>query len=149
MHCPNPIKSISILSLTAENDSCSNKWRVRKEKNQNDASRIHNERSGKQCFAENAAYHVMIRLPLTFSPGPYDVICGRGKDVIQHPGNRRYRELINSNLRNYVETTSKLEKTIIKRVEDASSEGGGFVKNVNGVWYKVSECYAREKCGQR
>ena len=96
----------------------------------------------------------MTRLSSDFCPGPNDVICGRGKDVSQHSGNLRYRELINMSLRSYNATKSKLEKTvlvsaIIKLVEDSCCDGGGFVKRVNGIWYKVSEKYAREKTGQR
>ncbi len=62
--------------------------------------------------------------------------------------------MINVSLRNYVAASTKLEKTllvrsIIKTVEDACYRGGGFIKKVNGVWYKVSDSYMREKCGQR
>jgi hypothetical protein len=96
----------------------------------------------------------MERLTSDFLPGPNDVICGRGKDVLQHSGNLQYRELINASLRSYNTTKSRLEKTllvsaIIKQVEDSCGEGGGFVKKVNGIWYKVSDKYAREKTGQR
>ena len=103
---------------------------------------------------EKDSYNEMTPLPPTFRPGPYDVICGRGKDVLQHPGNRRYRQLINASLRSYVATSTKLEKTllvtsIIRMVEEFSTTGGGFIKKSTGTWYKVSENYAREKCGQR
>ena len=93
------------------------------------------------------------KLSADFLPGPFDVICGRGKTISLHSGNRRYSELIKSILPRYCATLSKVEKTIlvtsvINRVEQASPEGG-FVKEINGQWYKVSESYAREKIGQR
>ena len=31
-----------------------------------------------------------------FTPGPYDVICARGKQAFQHPGNRYFRSLVNA-----------------------------------------------------
>ena len=73
------------------------------------------------------------RLPPDFSPGPNDIICGRGKDVLQHSGNLGHRELLSASLKSYNTTKSKLKKTllvtaIIKLVDDACCEGGGFVK---------------------
>lgn len=93
------------------------------------------------------------KLSADFLPGPFDVICGRRKTISLHSGNRRYSELVKSILPRYCATLSKVEKTIlvtsvINRVEQASPEGG-FVKEIGGQWYKVSESYAREKIGQR
>jgi hypothetical protein len=95
----------------------------------------------------------MMRLPEGFRPGPNDVICGRGRNVLHHKGNRRYRDLIYASLESYTDASSKVEKSlmvtsIIKVIEDASPEGG-FVKKIGDAWYKVSKNYAREKCGQR
>ena len=147
-------RNISAIRVVSENGTHPSQWQLRKERDPRDRSKCRSLDKSKDTSIENTGYHEMIMLPSTFRPGLYDVICGRGKDVLQHPGNCRYRELINSSLRKYVESNSKLEKTllvtsIVKLVEDASSEGGGFIKKVNGVWYKVSEWYAREKCGQR
>ena len=93
------------------------------------------------------------KLPSTFRPGRYDVICGRGKIVSNFPGNRRYKDLIQASLGQYIISSTKVEKTllvtsIIKLIEQSSPEGG-FIKRINGAWYKVSSSYAREKCGQR
>jgi hypothetical protein len=112
------------------------------------------EKAANHLPPEQQSRNEMIQLPWDFIPGPYDVICGRGKGALQHPGNRRYRELVKSSLRCYMDATSKLEKThlvtsLIQSVEGTSPSGVGFIKWSNGFWYKVSESFAREKCGQR
>jgi len=43
----------------------------------------------------------MIRLPLEFRPGPFDVICRRGKIAYSHSGNRRFRILVSMHLEEY------------------------------------------------
>ena len=43
-------------------------------------------------------------------PGPYDVLFGRGKSFQEHPGNMRYRQLIESHMEMY-EAANKIEKT--------------------------------------
>jgi len=94
----------------------------------------------------------MRKLPSTFFPGPMDVICARGAAVYCHPGNRRYRNIIEINLKQYSEARSKAEKsrivsTIVASIRRASPEGG-FVKEEGGLWYEVGDHIAREKVGQ-
>lgn len=74
-------------------------------------------------------------------PGPHDVICARGKQALNHPGNLRFREMIAQSLDEYSEASTKLEKsnivsTIVDAVREASPHGG-FVKEVDGTWYEV------------
>ena len=93
-------------------------------------------------------------LPHGFTPGPFDVICARGKTAKNHPGNRRYRHLIEINLAHYDACTSKIDKSIIvTSILDAvreSSPNGGFVRQdeETGRWYEVGDHAAREKIGQ-
>lgn len=86
-------------------------------------------------------------------PGPFDVICARGKKALNHSGNRRFRAMIKANLQKYSMATSKLEKSlIVSGIVDSvreASPGGGFIKQENGKWYEVGDHIAREKCGQR
>jgi len=82
----------------------------------------------------------MISLPFDYIPGPYDVICAKGKIAYNHSGNRFYRSLIQKALPRYSEATSKFEKTIIvseivDKIRSLSYNGGGFVK--------------REKCSDK
>lgn len=94
----------------------------------------------------------MIPLPSSFSPGPGDVICSKGKLAKSHSANLTLRKLIRSSLPEYSECPSKLERSfivsrIMKTIRDASPDGG-FVRNVDGVWYEVGDRNAREKIGQ-
>jgi len=95
----------------------------------------------------------MRRLPDFKGPGQFDVICARGKHALEHPGNRRFRAMIENNLQRYSAATTKFEKSmIVSSIVDAvrtSSPDGGFIKEKNGQWYEVGDHVAREKCGQR
>jgi hypothetical protein len=106
----------------------------------------------------------MTPLRYDFIPGPYDVICAKGKAAKSHSGNQFFRQLIQHALPVYREATSKFEKSmIVSEVVDevrsrASSEkkniggeqGGGFVKRntSDGLYYEVGDHFAREKVGQ-
>lgn len=88
-----------------------------------------------------------------FVPGDYDVICGRGKVCFNHIGNRRFRVTIAMNLKKYMESKSKLEKSlvvnsIVEQVRDASPNGG-FVKRdpLTGNWFALGADASREKVG--
>ena len=93
-------------------------------------------------------------LPPSFVPGPYDVICKRGKSAKNHEGNQRYRTLIESALGQYSKADSKMKKSVIvsEIVEfvRSKSPNGGFVKQdeETGEWYEVGTYLAREKTSQ-
>jgi hypothetical protein len=95
----------------------------------------------------------MKRLPERFQPSPMDVICARGKQAKAHPGNRRFRIMVETSLEKYRTSSSKLDKSlIVSSIVDAvrqASPYGGFVREENGVWYEVGDHVAREKVGQR
>ena len=83
-----------------------------------------------------------------------DVICGRGKHCFNHPGNRKFRYLVETFLSSYAEASCKLEKSIVvSRIVDEvrrNSPNGGFVKQDynSGHWREVGDRLAREKVGQ-
>uniref|UniRef100_A0A7S0F790 DUF6824 domain-containing protein n=1 Tax=Craspedostauros australis TaxID=1486917 RepID=A0A7S0F790_9STRA len=87
-----------------------------------------------------------------FEPGPFDVICARGKDAREHVGNRRMRLTVDVSLDRYRAASTKHEKSnIVWHIVDtvrAQSPEGGFVKFANGGWYEVGDHWAREKIGQ-
>eukprot|EP00538_Stauroneis_constricta_P011667 CAMPEP_0119556206 /NCGR_PEP_ID=MMETSP1352-20130426/8224_1 /TAXON_ID=265584 /ORGANISM="Stauroneis constricta, Strain CCMP1120" /LENGTH=355 /DNA_ID=CAMNT_0007603119 /DNA_START=158 /DNA_END=1225 /DNA_ORIENTATION=+ len=87
-----------------------------------------------------------------FEPGPFDVICARGKDAREHVGNRRMRLTIEVSLDRYRAASTKHEKSnIVWRIIDAvrnQSPDGGFVKFKDGRWHEVGDHWAREKIGQ-
>lgn len=99
------------------------------------------------------AFEEKQELPQGFQPSEHAVLCARGNAVKNHPGNIRFLQLINENLQNYKEASSKLEKSlIVSSIIDSirrDAPEGAFVKQERGVWYEVGDHHAREKCGQR
>lgn len=100
----------------------------------------------------NANTDGMAALATNFHPGPFDVICARGRSAHNHSGNRRMRVLIEMNLGKYSKATTRLDKTIIvSSIVDSileSSPSGGFVREEDGRWYLAGDHTAREKVGQ-
>ena len=97
-------------------------------------------------------------LPINFTPGPYDVICGRGKDAKNHQGNKKYKQIIQQFLQKYAQVDTKYEKSVIVsqvidiiRTNSSKHSGGGgkFIKqHSDGRWYQVNDQMVREKIGQ-
>jgi hypothetical protein len=102
---------------------------------------------------------MMTPLPLNFRPGPYDVLCGRGRACKDAPGNKAYRTMIMNQLHIYADAPTKLAKgqiisTIMEQIQQqcytyhGKSKVGGFVKCQHGRWYDVGDFLAREKTSQ-
>ena len=74
-------------------------------------------------------------------PGPYDVICGRGRKTLAHPGNSHYRSKVSEALDQYARAKSKMEKSqIVSSIVDevrALSPQGGFIRQIDGQWFEV------------
>ncbi|CAB9498343.1 expressed unknown protein [Seminavis robusta] len=84
-----------------------------------------------------------------FVPGNWDVVCGRGKNWLEHISNRRFRLLVAIYLPQY-ETIRRTTKsivinTIVATIQNAG--GQGFVKQKEGSssWYRISSKDAHEK----
>ena len=94
----------------------------------------------------------MTLLPCGFRPGPFDVICARGREATKHAGNENFLSIVKSFITQYSQATSRIKKSIIvTRIVDKvreQSPNGGFVKEERGDWYEVGEHLAREKVGQ-
>ena len=85
-------------------------------------------------------------------PGPHDVIRGRGKLALMHPGNKYFRSLVERASIDYSKTTSRMERSYIVTgiVKEIKSKGNGFIKQTSqGEWVPVSDSLAREKIGQQ
>lgn len=102
---------------------------------------------------KSASISGMLPLASDFKPGPYDVICARGKAAKNHVGNIQYRLNVERTLEQYSAASTKLEKSqIVSGIVDSireSSRYGGFVKEEDGRWFEVGDHIAREKVGQR
>jgi len=80
-----------------------------------------------------------------------DVLCGRGGGTNVHPGNRRFRDLINANRRAYLKAR-KNDKPAISRsiVQTIREMNGRFLKKDEklGMWFEIGDDGAREKTSQ-
>jgi len=84
-------------------------------------------------------------------PGPYDVICARGKQAYNHEGNRYFRQIIHQTTEKYSKVESKLQRSmIVTDVVDAiRAKGNGFLRrNGKGEWVECTDVMCREKVGQ-
>jgi hypothetical protein len=86
-----------------------------------------------------------------FTPGPFDVICARGKAAWNHSGNKRFRALVTDSTQAYAEAKSKAERSVVVSdiLVSVRSKDAGFVKmEKDGQWIEVGNLLAREKAGQ-
>lgn len=80
-----------------------------------------------------------------------DVLCGRGKTSFNHPGNKRFRDLITAAIPEYNKSESRLEKSLVVHsiVEKIRNPGGRFLKidQTTGKWTELDDRASREKVG--
>jgi hypothetical protein len=78
---------------------------------------------------------------------PPDVLCGRDKFSHIHPGNSRYRIVIEGHRAAYQSAPSRDHKTqiTIRIVKMVRGYGGRFLKLEGSNWVDVGDMYAREK----
>lgn len=84
-------------------------------------------------------------------PGPFDVICARGKQAYNHEGNRYFRQIIHHATEKYSQVESKLQRSMIVTdiVDAIRAKGNGFLrKNSKGEWVECTDVMCREKVGQ-
>lgn len=105
------------------------------------------------AISELAVSNQAAPLEGNFSPGEYDVVCGRGKGSYNRPGNKRFRALVTQYIDEYTKSRNKLDKTmvlatIIEKVRSQDYGRARFVKHdkKNG-WFEISDDQAREKVG--
>jgi len=88
----------------------------------------------------------------TFEQPSYnDVICARGSESRNHPGNIKYRQLVEKYCRVYMASTRKEKMRIVNTVKDSiTNSGGRFVKQnkSTGYWTEIKNAAAREKTSQ-
>lgn len=94
---------------------------------------------------------------------PNDVLCGRGGNINSHPGNERFRRIVESKKRLYLTSRFKREKRVIacNIVDEIKAQNGRFLAKINVTgskrgrkkapdpgWYEVDIEKAREKTSQ-
>jgi hypothetical protein len=82
-----------------------------------------------------------------FQLSDYSVLCCRGKDSVNHVGNRRFRILASMYVAKYSQADSKAAKSVIvsEIITAIRQVGGNFCKQKRGTWFEVGEHCAREK----
>ena len=93
----------------------------------------------------------MKELPLSFTPSKYDVICARGKEAWNHPGNGYFRAVVKASTKRYHKSTNRIERTIIVNeiLSTMNEVQSRFVrKEDDGRWVEIGEPLAREKTTQ-
>lgn len=90
-------------------------------------------------------------LPEGYEPKDFDVICAKGKYSYSHPGNKRFRSIVEASAEDYRSCKSKDNKSnIVMQIMTFCYENkGGFIrKDHSGNWYEIGDEAAREKIGQ-
>jgi predicted esterase YcpF (UPF0227 family) len=80
-----------------------------------------------------------------------DVLCGRGGGTNVHPGNRRFRDLVNANRRAYLKAKKNVKPTISRSIVRAIRQmNGRFLKKdeKKDLWFEIGDDCAREKTSQ-
>jgi hypothetical protein len=87
------------------------------------------------------------QLGLDFQPTDYSVLFCRGKDSLNHVGNRRFQIVCSMYVERYSWADSKADKSaIVSEIITAIRQAGGnFCKNKKGEWFEVGDQYARGK----
>jgi hypothetical protein len=83
-------------------------------------------------------------------PTDKDVLCGRGRTHFFNEGNRRFREIVGTNLQLYLTASSRGQKSKIVKavVEEVLGKGARFLKQERGScdsWYEAGIKEARLK----
>lgn len=91
-------------------------------------------------------------LPPDFMPTAKDVVCARGKEAFLHPGNKRYRDIIDLNLDKYKGAKNKNEKSklVMEIVEEVRQDApAGLIRycDVEQLWYEIGdEAASKYRC---
>jgi hypothetical protein len=97
--------------------------------------------------ANAVSYETASRRVVGLTPRPDDVLFGRGKMVVEHPGNTRFRQVVDLYMSKY-EASGRLEKTCIAEiiVRMVKENFGCFLKKDDGGdWEEVNDATARKK----
>ena len=57
-----------------------------------------------------------------------DVLCGKGPQLLKHPGNIHYRDYVKAQLHNYCNATKLGKSEIMQKVLQEVNKNGSFLK---------------------
>merc|ERR1711937_587239 len=99
--------------------------------------------------AKKKVESTMMLLPLNFTPGPNEILCGRGNVYSNHEGNRYFNEVAHSALHDYREAPNRPSKirVVEETLQEILSSGVRFVKldSEKKQWYELSDVQAHQK----
>ena len=105
--------------------------------------------SRSSSLTNGSAKSKSIELPRTFQPRDIDILCGRGRGIWDHKGNRQFKQRIQSHAVEYSTAKTNMDKgaVVASMVDEMRGEGVLFVKKdmKAQVWYDIGEYHAREK----
>eukprot|EP00522_Entomoneis_paludosa_P010751 CAMPEP_0172457276 /NCGR_PEP_ID=MMETSP1065-20121228/21188_1 /TAXON_ID=265537 /ORGANISM="Amphiprora paludosa, Strain CCMP125" /LENGTH=625 /DNA_ID=CAMNT_0013210903 /DNA_START=201 /DNA_END=2078 /DNA_ORIENTATION=+ len=90
----------------------------------------------------------------TKEPHPHDVLCGRGGSINSHPGNERFRTLVEKRKRVYLTARFKREKrliasSIVSEIRNLQPSGRFLqLDKKSGLWKDIGDEKARDKTSQ-
>ncbi|KAL7578096.1 hypothetical protein ACA910_015028 [Epithemia clementina (nom. ined.)] len=90
----------------------------------------------------------------TKDPSPNDVLCGRGGSINSHPGNERFRTLVEKRKRVYLTARFKREKrliasSIVSEIRNLDPPGRFLQQDKKtGLWRDIGDEKARDKTSQ-
>ena len=89
------------------------------------------------------------RTEIIIFPENVDVLLGRGRPYQDFIGNRRFAELIDSQIKRFQSCESQFEKTcvILDVVKQVKNNKGRFLKRNSMGWEVISDEVARKKAG--
>ena len=86
----------------------------------------------------------------TIIPTDSDVLCGKDKFCLSHRGSRKFRDLIDTYVANYLTCKSKFEKmTITREIYEVVNQTSRFLRfnETDQAWEEISAMAARDKIG--
>jgi hypothetical protein len=91
------------------------------------------------------------QLPEDYELSDADILCGRGRACLKHPGNKTFSEVVRANLQRYIDAPKRVDKSIVvASVADSLKESGGrFIKRDkhSKLYCELSDDQAHEKIG--
>jgi hypothetical protein len=88
-------------------------------------------------------------MPPNYVPTENDVICAKGNDAKNHPGNKFLRSLIYSHMDEYKVLESRTDRAYVVTniIQQIRGQGGHFIRRAKGGWADVGARNSREKIG--
>lgn len=83
-------------------------------------------------------------------PTEQDILCGRGRSYIKHPGNVKFSILVRSNVQRYTEASSRMKKGIVvaSLVDQLLDGGSRFLTKTNAdQWTEMTADQIHQKVG--